>query len=228
MTSATLTVSAQPTTTTSSSRPLSLLATIPETTAKTMDPPDKRNEAYASIFGRPQARTSTHSYDPYQVQYTQPTRNSYPTQTTYVVQNYVPTNNNTTTYQRASYYPPQTYQVYQPTYYYPHPPGVVSPLPSQEPLDAGLEHLITQGMTPAQAYQHNVYLNSPSAQPQPYYPERTVSPQSSSSSHASGLPLPAVEIDRGALADLTSDDGTTESELPWNRDTPSRKNPFFI
>ncbi|KAI0773286.1 CNH domain-containing protein [Trametes elegans] len=39
-------------------------------------------------------------------------------------------------------------------------PGVIAPLP-EEPPDAGLEELTRAGLTPAQAYQAQVYMNSP-------------------------------------------------------------------
>ncbi|CCM01353.1 uncharacterized protein FIBRA_03403 [Fibroporia radiculosa] len=139
---------------------------------------------------------------------------------------------------RQAYYPSQQGypQFQQPYANYPNPhnlgapsvisrarsiassPGVIVPQP-EEPPDAGLEALTRAGLTPAQAYQAQVYMNDPMGQ-------QLQSPQPAE------LPRLGVNIetDDGLLGldfvvDSTpSEPGTEESmELPWpkHRSKPS-------
>ncbi|KAI0954580.1 hypothetical protein AcW1_006427 [Taiwanofungus camphoratus] len=109
-------------------------------------------------------------------------------------------------------------------------PGVIAPQP-EEPLDASLEALTRAGLTPAQAYQAQVYMNSPMGQhnswPRPNLP--TTSTQPLAAEPAPGeLPKLGVNIetdegklgiDFGVDSNTPSDQGTEESssELPWAR-----------
>lgn len=114
-----------------------------------------------------------------------------------------------------------------------HNVGIISPLP-EEPPDPGLEALTTTGLTPAQAYQAQVYLNSP-AGPQgdrSQYPppaDRNSHPQvqqNGGPSRAPDAPIIGLAFDQddGRLGldfggdNNSSDQGTEESsELPWVR-----------
>lgn len=86
-------------------------------------------------------------------------------------------------------------------------PGIIAPKP-EEPPDPSLEALTKSGLTPAQAYQAQIYRNS--------------TPSS----------LPAVESDDGRLgidfaAESNSSDQSTDdsSELPWARKESPREPP---
>lgn len=128
---------------------------------------------------------------------------------------------------------------------YTRPPGPIHPHPGQEPPDAGLEHLTRQGLTPAQAYQAQVYLNSPASHPhqQPYpvaaqdYSQLTPNPNHHHHAAARLTPytapppqLPDVDLNIGGLglSDFSKssqeedlNDGASGSELPWATE-PSR------
>ena len=85
---------------------------------------------------------------------------------------------------------------------------MIVPQPEQPP-DASLEALTRQGLTPAQAYQAQVYLNSPAGQQSNWNPYRAASPTPPSSSSPANVPsqhtepdssLPRIEGDDGGLA----------------------------
>ena len=204
--------------------------------------PDKRNEAYESIFGRPSATHHQAAATPF---YGQPA--SAPYHPPPVHQHYYPqaidrrtSHPSTLGPQPPAYYPHPTYSQspasqphLSPHYPHPHPrphrprtlappslharaPSVVSaPITSaiispkpEDPPDAALEALTSSGLTPAQAYQAQVYRTNPS-------------PQNDT------LPCPSEEVPRLGLIDpdigsLNIDFGTDEqptddppSELPW-------------
>ncbi|KII85858.1 hypothetical protein PLICRDRAFT_56335 [Plicaturopsis crispa FD-325 SS-3] len=122
----------------------------------------------------------------------------------------------------------------------PRSAGIIAPQP-EEPPDAGLEALTRAGMTPAQAYQAQVYLNSPAGQ-QAEWSNRSRpvdAPQASSPSRAQYQAIPQhadiprlgvnLEHDDGRLgldfggsspSDQGTDDGSSSSELPWARSRP--------
>ncbi|KAG9019185.1 RHO1 GDP-GTP exchange protein 2 [Tulasnella sp. 427] len=128
---------------------------------------------------------------------------------------------------------------------YTRPPGTIHPIPGQEPQDAGLEHLTRQGLTPAQAYQAQVYLNSPASHPhqQPYpvaaqdYSQLTPNPNHHHHAAARMTPytapppqLPEVDLNIGGLglSDFSKsspeedlNDGASSSELPWAQEPAS-------
>ncbi|KAJ3865844.1 CNH domain-containing protein [Lentinula novae-zelandiae] len=148
--------------------------------------PDKRNAAYESIFGRPSA--SHHHQSP--VPTVQP---PYPPQTNYYYQQQ-PQN-----YQQNAVDRRTSFQQYHHSPSLTNGPGIIAPKP-EEPPDPSLEALTKSGLTPAQAYQAQIYRNS--------------TPSS----------LPAVESDDGRLgidfaAESNSSDQSTDdsSELPWAR-----------
>jgi hypothetical protein len=121
----------------------------------------------------------------------------------------------------------------------PHTAGVIDPRP-EEPLDASLDPLTHAGLTPAQAYQAQVYLNSPAGQQsgwngQGNLPAAALRPSSLPPGNgASSQPLVtrsaidvptlgiSLESDDGRLgidflgsspSDQDTDEGS--SELPW-------------
>lgn len=121
----------------------------------------------------------------------------------------------------------------------PHSPGVIAPQP-EEPPDASLEPFTQSGLTPAQAYQAQVYLNSPAAQQadwnrfngSPVPPDRLSYSQSSNGLRARTPEPPRIPLslqqDEGRLgidfgereSNNSSEQGTDEgssSELPWAR-----------
>ncbi|GJJ10951.1 hypothetical protein Clacol_005180 [Clathrus columnatus] len=131
--------------------------------------------------------------------------------------------------------PPSHPAVYRPSlgptaeYQVPHPPsiqsshGIIAPLP-EVPVDPGLEHLTRQGLTPAQAYQAQIYQNAPAQQQQqqqqnwpPY--QLTPSPQQ----HA--LPQPqkthyhpepeSTSASHSTEADEANDSSQEDSSLPY-------------
>lgn len=200
-------------------------------------PPDKRHAAYESIFGRPGVPP--------------------PTQPVYHRSSYVPN-------PRQSYYPnphtsfPQYVPQYQP---YPSsslqpPPNPAlararsvnsnspdySPAPPPPPPPISDHVHAYPGLTPAQAYQAQIYNNSPSHShsPAPAYGPRPSPAPSNRTSNVPGLPaeLPRIGIslehDDGRLgldfsassttgADVDSEDSS--SELPWARSEPSSTRP---
>lgn len=92
--------------------------------------------------------------------------------------------------------------------------GVIVPLP-EEPPDPNLDALTRSGLTPAQAYQAQVYLNGPQRyQPSPMPPSRTPDPP------RLGIPVDSsrLNVDFSNLSDAGTDDS---SELPWARKGPS-------
>lgn len=176
---------------------------------------------------------------------------------------------------RSSYYPIQAapvQHVVQPQYYtqqhlipqppqqlprrspspYTRPPGTIAPLPSQEPPDAGLEHLTRQGLTPAQAYQAQVYLNSPLNLPhqQPFpvqsvpdfaqltpNPNHHILPGAHMTPYVTPGQITAIEDGMGSLglSDYNSrsghgeeDDEAGSSDLPWAAPEASRKCQYLL
>lgn len=160
---------------------------------------------------------------------------------------------------RQSYYPPQqTYQAYsQGGYNHLAPPvqqqyarsthsssrstGVIVPQP-QEPPDPSLEPLTRAGMTPAQAYQAQVYQNNPAGQHTiashedlDPYPERT-RPVSSSSQHGAraqhapqlGFDPPYTRLDLDFLGEGTSNGNGNANGRFDSRNSPSAGSPFFF
>jgi hypothetical protein len=129
----------------------------------------------------------------------------------------------------------------------PYATGIIASQP-EEPPDPNLEELTQSGLTPAQAYQAQVYLNSP-AGPQgdwsryrrssPAPPDRNSHPQTQNGgpSHATELPRLGVtlEHDDGRVviepggSGNSSDQGTDEgsSELPWARKDRPRESPIL-
>ncbi|KAG8904138.1 RHO1 GDP-GTP exchange protein 2, partial [Tulasnella sp. 403] len=224
--------------------------------------PDKRSAAFENIFGRP---GHIPTYDP--AYYSQPNngtqRTSYPPalppgaalmqspqQQLYAL----PPGAAGPTPYRTSYYPVYAPQQQPPRQYYqqhlipqssPHQiphrtpsPYGRQPIPGQEPPD---EHPTRQGLTPAQAFQTQVYLNSPMnhahLQPAGDYAQRTPNlnhyaggqlvPQYSGSHSYQAPQLPSVEISMSGLglSDFSSKsspeddgDGESSSELPWTHD----------
>lgn len=251
-------------------------------------PPDKRNAAYESIFGRPgvahhQGATPAnypqalyhpppnqpYPYPPQQYQSNADRRTSYSSFTPSVHSHsgyHVPQSQAPPGAYRQSYYPSYQSQALPPTAYpppipgaygyspglappnsvpsrarsvtsNPQSPGIIVPQP-EEPPDRSLEAFTQSGLTPAQAYQAQVYLNSP-AGPQGDWSRYRTSPapsdwdsfpqtQDGSPSRYQDAPMLGVtlEHDDGRLgidfagnSGNSSDPGTDEgsSELPWAR-----------
>jgi RHO1 GDP-GTP exchange protein 1/2 len=130
----------------------------------------------------------------------------------------------------------------------PHATGVIAPHPD-EPPDASLEALTRAGLTPAHAYQAQVYLNSPAGQQSGWnglgdIPAAALRPTSLPNNGASGqlMPRSAIDVptlgvnidsDSGGLgldfagsspSDLDTDEGS--SELPWARPAERRTRGF--
>ncbi|KAH9951057.1 CNH-domain-containing protein [Amylocystis lapponica] len=123
-------------------------------------------------------------------------------------------------------------------------PGVIAPQP-EEPPDAGLEALTRAGLTPAQAYQAQVYLSSPmgprarthkasSGDFRSLPPSAPLSVSSSADLPRLGMNLDADDgrlgLDFTAGSSTPSDPGTGEdsaSELPWAR-YPHRSKPASV
>ncbi|OJT06723.1 Rho1 guanine nucleotide exchange factor 1 [Trametes pubescens] len=140
-------------------------------------PPPQPGQAYPyypQYSSQLDRRTSTSSFRPPPTQY-QPLQQPGPSPT--YRQSFYPANS-----QQAAPGPPQAYSSQhlpqQPPGYarslappsivsrarsVGHSPGVIAPLP-EEPPDAALEELTRAGLTPAQAYQAQVYMNSPLGQ----------------------------------------------------------------
>lgn len=175
---------------------------------------DKRVAAYESIFGRP---TPSHSQPSYGYGQPQAMYYNYNTQQ---YQNVDPRSNHahqqySSPYRQSYAIPPPVQYTLQPPINNfpprarsvasnPHNQGIIAPRP-EEPPDPALQTLMSQqGLTAAQAYQAQVYLNSP---------------------HQNGTPEPPtlglnIGNNQGRLdlnfngSDRESDD---ESELPWAR-----------
>ncbi|KAE9398547.1 CNH-domain-containing protein [Gymnopus androsaceus JB14] len=198
--------------------------------------PDKRNEAFESIFGRPTA--SHHHQTLPQAPYPPPQPNYYYQQqpqyyhqnsdrrTSFQQHHYSASPYTNSTLNTPSNIPPNAYQRYTHSAYNYAPSlappsisararsihsntnglGIIAPKP-EEPPDPSLEALTKSGLTPAQAYQAQIYRNT--------------TPSS----------LPAVDNDDGRLGidfaaeqSNSSDQSTDDSsELPWarNESTPS-------
>lgn len=157
-------------------------------------------------------------------------------------------------YRPQSYYPPHgspqppPAQSYYPSYAYPQPSlappttnrarsvisnqqpaGIISPKPMpDETSDPALDALVRSGMTPAQAYQYQVYMNSPQSRnslPNPNVPDVDRHSPVRHSIPNGDIPQLGVNIDydNGRLnLDFTgngsspSDDADgSSSELPW-------------
>ncbi|KAF9818250.1 hypothetical protein IEO21_02878 [Rhodonia placenta] len=205
--------------------------------------PDKRNAAYESIFGRPgvshhqQHTAPPPQYPQYGAQLDKRTSGSSRAPSI----NYPPTQQQGPPLNRQSWYPsqpgypsvppPATNYTYSSQNNLAAPsiisrarsvassPGVIAPL--EEGRDPSLEAWTRAGLTPAQAYQAQVYMNSPMGQQQQGLPP----PPPSSNPE---LPILGVNIDTddGRLGiDFVADGrtpseaGTEESssELPWAR-----------
>ncbi|KAI0664258.1 CNH domain-containing protein [Cubamyces menziesii] len=91
-------------------------------------------------------------------------------------------------------------------------PGVIAPLP-EEPPDASLEELTRQGLTPAQAYQAQVYMNSPMGQQQATRTQSNLNPNPNQPSPASP-PAPSINGPRGPRPLSTPTSHTVSAELP--------------
>lgn len=240
------------------STPASPLSNSPSSSSGTMDKPlgprtpDKRHAAYEDIFGRPstshhqqfyhtERRTSTSSYNPNLPQYTyyqhqqpapgppyarQSTPSYYPQQPQYP-QQYSP--------QQAPSYPqslapPSHVSRARSIQSNPYITGVIVPQP-EEPPDPALAH---PGLTPAQAYQAQVYLKTPAGsqanwdrlQSSPLPPDKIPYPQQAQNGGPSIARPPdnpklgvSLEYDDGRLGidfgagGNSSDDSS--SELPW-------------
>lgn len=104
----------------------------------------------------------------------------------------------------------------------PHAAGIISPLPD-DPPDESLEALTRAGLTPAQAYQAQVYRNSPANQQQlNHQANHTREPSSNGSYHRVSNDVPRLGVnldleDNGLNIDFGIDQGPEEStsELPW-------------
>lgn len=199
--------------------------------------PDKRHAAYEDIFGRPSLSHHQPSYP--QNQYLYSYQANLDKNATFASQY------NHQSHYRQPYYPPpqQNYQQ-RPQYPYPnslsppihhsrpnsannapHPARSVTPQP-EEPPDPSFEALTRSGLTPAQAYQAQVYLDSPAAQRRYNHPNDYSSyPQNGGPSNLQDSAFPRLAVpleqDGGRLgvnfsnrssSDLGTDEG---SELPW-------------
>lgn len=242
--------------------------------------PDKRNEAYESIFGRPSAshhqvgqqypgqaphyaQSLQHGISVHGVQYHNPQHHNqpYPSQSQHdrrtsnsftQPQNYYPNHLPHNSQQppfRQSYPHTAASQSQLPPHHYglhaqhtrphtlappiihgrtrsvvssPHTAGIISPLPD-DPPDESLEDLTRAGLTPAQAYQAQVYRNNPANQQQfIQQANSTREPSLNGSYHRVSNDVPRLGInldleDSGLNIDFGSDQGPEEStsELPW-------------
>lgn len=179
--------------------------------------PDKRSAAYESIFGRP---TATHHQPspplPANPYYYQGNGQAYTQQPAYGAQldrrtshtsMRAPSINNYAHQQSFRQPAYNYYQGYQNTLAPPQVPGrarsigaaagTIHPTP-EEPPDPGLEALQQTGLTPAQAYQAQVYMNSPMHQQQTpqsqYAPSSSSTPDRSTFPSQSDLALPQLGL----------------------------------
>ncbi|KAG7094009.1 hypothetical protein E1B28_007637 [Marasmius oreades] len=205
---------------------------------------DKRGQAYESIFGRPsashhQAPPQFHPHQNYHYQQHPPIPqdrrssyspsfvsgqsypNAYPLprhqQPPYPSSIGYPPRYMTSPYSGNSLAPPSVTSRTRSINSNPHAQGIIAPQP-EEPPDPALEALTQRGLTPAQAYQAQVYMNSPSNNGHTIpEPNRTSNP-------------PKLDINLGRedgkftmeFGDNTSSDDS--SELPWaRRDSPTSR-----
>jgi hypothetical protein len=128
--------------------------------------------------------------------------------------------------------------------------GVIAPRPD-EPPDASLEALTRTGLTPAQAYQAQVYLNSPAGQQSGWtgqgdLPPAALRPASLPNNGTSSqmttrsvidVPMLGINLDTdggglgldfaaGSPSDPDTDEGS--SELPWARPVESNTREFYF
>ncbi|KAI0060701.1 CNH-domain-containing protein [Artomyces pyxidatus] len=238
--------------------------------------PDKRHEAYESIFGRPSAIHHQSGsplnypppYPPNQYPYPQQQqqglyasppdrRTSYASSYTSSTQQYAPQQPSASNHRQSFYAQPSQTWTYAGSPYQqqpysqpqmpshassvmsnPHAQGVLVAQPEESP-DASLESLTRAGLTPAQAYQAQVYLNSPLGQQNAWATRANGStfdydkdPRyhngGPSYPHPGNVPRLGVNIDadNGRLgldfgegsSPSDTDDG---SELPWARSAQS-------
>ncbi|KAF9563907.1 CNH-domain-containing protein [Agrocybe pediades] len=193
-------------------------------------PPDKRHVAYESIFGRPgPPPPSQHAYH----------RASYNPQTAH--QSYYPSPEQVyNPHTSFPSYQPQ-FQSYQPSLAPPSNPALARarsvnssspdypPAPPLHPPINDHAHSPYPGLTPAQAYQAQIYMNAPSPSPA-YGPRPSPAPSNRSSNVPVELPRIGISLehDDGRLGlDFTSSTGAdvdseeSSSELPWARSEPS-------
>ncbi|KIJ55760.1 hypothetical protein M422DRAFT_220565 [Sphaerobolus stellatus SS14] len=224
---------------------------------------NKRTAAYENIFGRPS--TQHHQpqppappnlqypqSQPYRPPTVQPQQQYYPYHQQYQQQHYY------ARYQdpRRSYAPSVSSQH---TQQYPGQPqpyrnqlapplegrllagsvasvqGIITPQP-EPPLDPGLEALTRQGLTPAQAYQAQVYQNEQAPPPgwnpynngSPLSPPNSGTPVNNVQTHYRE-PLPALETDTGSLGiNFPGDDGQEDSSLPYMTEEPGKSVPLHL
>ncbi|KAI6117465.1 CNH domain-containing protein [Pisolithus croceorrhizus] len=168
-------------------------------------PPDKRHEAYESIFGRPS--TSHHLHQPQGQYYHPPYPSGYHQPVPVHQPAYHPADKRTShpasiRSQQSYYGHPQHQHIPYHHPYPPHPthalappsahgPGIIPPRPD-DPPDPGLVALTRTGLTPAQAYQAQVNLNGNSAVP-PTTDPHNGAPHGTS---ASDVPRIGVHLDQ--------------------------------
>lgn len=178
--------------------------------------PDKRQTAYADIFGRPaathhqyprpppatNAMTYSQSYNGQNVQYNQQYEPGYDPQQQSLYGGHHPPS----AFRQHQHPQQQTYPMYsQYQHLTPHDrryprssasssrsTGVIAPYP-QEPVDPSLEALTRTGMTPAQAYQAQVYSNQPQHAPQ-VQSQASLRPLSSVSDNIAHVSSPELRI----------------------------------
>lgn len=128
----------------------------------------------------------------------------------------------------------------------PYVAGAIPP-PADEPPDASLEALTRSGLTPAQAYQAQVYLNSPAGQQSGWNGQGAVPPaalrpmslptnggqrqlmtQSAIDVPTLGLNLDADDGRLGIDFGSQSDRSNESSELPWARSVDHITRGFFL
>lgn len=229
---------------------------------------DKRTAAYESIFGRPSTSHHNLAQPPSGLNYSASVRTTpapqpngqqylYPTQQQHHHLPQRPTSHSPSAHpqQQQSLYRQsfgQTSQQYQPNSLSPpsvhsrarslvgapHTSAVIAPHPN-DPIDASLEALTRAGLTPAQAYQAQVYLNSPAGQQSGWnglgeLPAAALRPTSLPTNgpptrqtrSAIDVPTLGINLDSdggglgldfagGSPSDPDTDDGS--SELPWAR-----------
>ena len=185
-------------------------------------PPDKRHAAYESIFGRP--GPSHHLAQPYNP-YPYPDR-----RTSYQPSHYYPQPPPQAPYNGHTSYPSYGYQAYQPSL---APPSNQSLSRARSVNSASPDYIPPQisepsGLTPAQAYQAQVYMNGPNLSQSSW----NGGPRPSPSHKPNGIPPPdlpkigiSLEHDDGRLGiDFTStphsSDADSSSELPWANSEP--------
>ncbi|KAG1739967.1 CNH domain-containing protein [Suillus lakei] len=182
--------------------------------------PDKRNEAYESIFGRPSASHHQAGQYPGQPVAQQPQY----AQSIHGMPLHPSNNCLHTTMHSTPLAPPMIHGRARSVISSPHTAGIISPLPD-DPPDESLEDLTRAGLTPAQAYQAQVYRNSPVNQQQPKEQANSTRAPSLNGNHhrvSNDVPRLGVNLDLEDTRfniDFATDDhqGPEEStsELPW-------------